>query len=52
DSHIRAIQNRLRDHFATHVSIHHTPKKGRIELDYYGEDDLQRVLDLLGIGEL
>jgi ParB family chromosome partitioning protein len=52
DSHIRAIQNRLRDHFATHVSIHHSPKKGRIELDYYGEDDLQRVLDLLGIGEL
>jgi ParB family chromosome partitioning protein len=52
DSHIRAIQNRLRDHFATHVSIHHSPKKGRIELDYYGDDDLQRVLDLLGIGEI
>lgn len=52
DSHIRAIQNRLRDHFATHVSVHHTPKKGRIELEYYGDDDLQRVLDLLGIGEI
>lgn len=51
-SHIRAIQNRLRDHFATHVSVHHTPKKGRIELEFYGDDDLQRLLDLLGIGEI
>lgn len=52
DSHIRAIQSRLRDHFATHVSVHHSPKKGRIELEYYGDDDLQRLLDLLGIGEI
>ncbi len=52
DSQIRAIQNRLRDHFATHVSVHHSPKKGRIELEYYGDDDLQRLLDLLGIGEI
>lgn len=49
DAHIRALQSQLRDHFATHVQIHHTPKKGRIELEYYGNDDLQRILDLLGI---
>ena len=42
----------LRDRFATHVSIHHGAKKGRIELEYYGDDDLQRLLDLLGIEDL
>ncbi len=52
DAHMRAIQNKLRDRFATHVMIHHGSKKGRIELEYYGDDDLQRLLDLLGIGDL
>jgi ParB family chromosome partitioning protein len=52
DSHVRAIQNKLRDHFATHVQVHHGPRKGRIELEYYGNDDLHRLLELLGIGEI
>lgn len=52
DAHIRALQNKLRDRFATHVSIHHGAKKGRIELEYYGDDDLQRLLDLLGVEDL
>jgi ParB family chromosome partitioning protein len=49
DVQINAITNRLRDRLATHVSIHHAPKKGRIEIEYYGDDDLQRVLELLGV---
>ncbi|MCU0779676.1 MAG: ParB/RepB/Spo0J family partition protein [Akkermansiaceae bacterium] len=49
DVHVRAITNRLRTHLATHVAIHHSPKKGRIEIEYYGNDDLQRLLDLLGL---
>ncbi|MCH7226525.1 ParB/RepB/Spo0J family partition protein [Haloferula sp. A504] len=52
DPHIRALQNKLRDHFATHVKVHHGSTKGRIELEYYGDDDLQRILELLGIGEI
>lgn len=43
------IQNKLREQFATHVTLVHTPKKGRIELEYYGDEDLQRILDLLGL---
>lgn len=49
DAQIRAIQSQLRDRFATHVQVHHGMKKGRIEMEYYGNDDLQRILDLLGI---
>ncbi|HEX4085739.1 MAG TPA: ParB/RepB/Spo0J family partition protein [Chthoniobacteraceae bacterium] len=44
------MQNRLQQHLATHVSLHHSDKRGRIEIDYYGKDDLQRILDLLGLG--
>ncbi|BCU75605.1 ParB/RepB/Spo0J family partition protein [Luteolibacter sp. LG18] len=52
DAHIRAIENRLRDLFATHVAITHSTKKGKIELEYYGNDDLQRILELLGADEV
>jgi ParB family transcriptional regulator, chromosome partitioning protein len=52
DTHIRAIENRLRELFATHVSIQHSAKKGKIELEYYGNDDLQRILELLGADEV
>lgn len=47
----RQIANSLREHFATHVALNHSPKKGKIEIEYYGDDDLTRILDLLGISE-
>ncbi len=46
---IGEIQNRLQQHLATHVTIHHGEKRGRIEIEYYGSDDLQRVLGALGL---
>lgn len=47
--HLVDVQNRLRDKFATHVTLVHGGKKGRIEIEYYGEDDLGRILDSLGM---
>lgn len=46
---IEDLQNRLQQHLATHVSIRHAEKRGRIEIEYYGEDDLQRVVNALGL---
>ena len=43
------ISEKLRQRFSTHVSVVHSPKKGRIELEYYGNDDLDRLLELLGV---
>jgi ParB family transcriptional regulator, chromosome partitioning protein len=43
------LQNRLQQHLATHVTIHHGDKRGRIEIEYYGTDDLQRVVTALGL---
>jgi ParB family transcriptional regulator, chromosome partitioning protein len=31
------------------VSIHHGEKRGRIEIEYYGDDDLQRIVAALGL---
>lgn len=51
EPHLRDLENRLRTVFSTQVQISHTPKKGRIEIEYYGNDDLQRILELLGVDE-
>src|SRR6059036_2005796 len=46
---VEDLQNRLQQHLATHVTIHHGDKRGRIEIDYYGTDDLQRIVTSLGL---
>lgn len=46
---IQHLQNRLRQYLATHVALKHGDKKGSIEIEYYGNDDLQRILDVLGM---
>jgi ParB family transcriptional regulator, chromosome partitioning protein len=47
---IQELENRLQQQLGTHVTIHHGEKRGRIEIEYYGNDDLQRVVDALGLG--
>ncbi len=42
-------QNCLRDHLATSVRLVPGSKKGKIEIEYYGDEDLQRVMDVMGI---
>jgi len=48
---VEDLQNRLQQHLATHVTIHHADKRGRIEIEYYGADDLQRIVTALGLPE-
>ncbi len=48
---LRAIEQKLTRHFATAAAVHHGDKKGRVELEYYGVDDLNRLLGLMGLGE-
>lgn len=48
---IQHLENRLQQHLATRVEIHHGDKKGKILLEYFGNDDLQRILTQLGLPE-
>jgi len=43
------LENRLQQYLATHVTIHHGEKRGRIEIEFYGSDDLERVVTALGL---
>ncbi len=46
---VEDLQNRLQQHLATHVTVYHGEKRGRIEIEYYGNDDLQRIVTALGL---
>jgi ParB family chromosome partitioning protein len=49
-SEIESIQRRLTSHLGARVAVVHSPKKGRIVIEYRGNDDLQRILEKLGVG--
>lgn len=48
---IESVEQRLISRLSTNVSIQHGDKKGRIEIDYYGTEDMNRLLALLGVEE-
>ena len=47
DVEIKSIAEKLSKSFSTKVSIKHGQKKGEIRIEYYGNDDLDRILKIL-----
>ena len=47
DAALKDIQKRLQTHLGTNVELRHSPKHGRIVIDYYGSEDLERIIDKL-----
>jgi ParB family chromosome partitioning protein len=46
---VEHLQSRLQEYLGTRVILHHGEKQGRIEIEYYGADDLQRIVQLIGL---
>ncbi|GAT31624.1 chromosome partitioning protein, ParB family [Terrimicrobium sacchariphilum] len=46
---LQRVQNLLTHRLATRVVIHHSEKRGTIHIEYYGSDDLNRLLGELGV---
>ncbi len=47
DAQIAALEERLIKHLGTKVRINHKGKRGRIEIDYYSLEELDRLLEIL-----
>lgn len=45
----KEIKNQLQTYLGTKVNISNKNNKGKIEIEYYSEDDLQRILDIINI---
>ncbi|HIG81765.1 MAG TPA: ParB/RepB/Spo0J family partition protein [Verrucomicrobiales bacterium] len=49
DVHITDLENRIKQTLGTQVSLRHRNGKGAITIKYFSEDDLERILGLLGV---
>lgn len=49
DPHVADVENRLRQHLATKVSVRYQEGKGSIEIRFFNDEDLNRILQLVGI---
>ncbi|WP_273853870.1 ParB/RepB/Spo0J family partition protein [Guptibacillus spartinae] len=47
DPFLKEKESSLREKFGTSVSIKRSKKKGKIEIEFFSEDDLNRILDVL-----
>ena len=43
------VRDKLQDYFGTKVNLNSSKNKGKIEIEYYSEEDLQRILDIINI---
>ena len=46
---IRDLEKRIGEHLNSRVSIKHSTKKGKITIEYFGNEDLERILEKIGI---
>lgn len=46
---VAGIEKKLTSFLGARVALQHTPKKGKIVIAYAGNDDLQRILEKLGV---
>lgn len=49
DVFVQATESQLREYFGTQVQIKKVKNKGKIEIEFYSEDDLQRILEILAL---
>ena len=49
DVHITALQSRLQERFGTKVLLRYRKGKGAVEIRFFNDDDLERVLEVIGV---
>jgi len=51
DPYVRELEDRIRERLAAKVSLEYKDGRGKITVTFSSDDDLQRILDALGISE-
>ncbi|HTA29780.1 MAG TPA: ParB/RepB/Spo0J family partition protein [Candidatus Cybelea sp.] len=49
DANIAEVENRLRERFGTKVRLKYAQGKGAIEISFFNDDDLERILQIVGV---
>jgi ParB family transcriptional regulator, chromosome partitioning protein len=48
-SHVAHLENRLRERFGTKVQLRYKQGKGSLEIRFFNDDDLERILQIVGV---
>jgi ParB family chromosome partitioning protein len=48
-SHVNDLENRLRERFGTKVQLRYKQGKGSLEIRFFNDDDLDRILQIVGV---
>jgi len=49
DPHVADVESKLREVFATKVQLHYAQGKGAVEIAFYSDAELERILQILGV---
>jgi ParB family chromosome partitioning protein len=49
DAHVANLENRIREKLGTKVNLRYAQGKGGLEISFYSDDELERILQILGI---
>ncbi len=49
DPHVADLEAKLREVFATKVQVHYAQGKGSVEISFFSEQELERILQILGV---
>lgn len=49
DAHVQDLENRIRERFGTRVHVRYRQGRGAVEIQFHSDDELGRVLEVLGI---
>ncbi len=50
DTHLASLENKLRERLGTKVHLRYAKGKGSVEIAFFSDEDLERVLQILGVG--
>jgi ParB family chromosome partitioning protein len=49
DTHVASLENRIRERVGTKVNLRYAKGKGRVEIAFFSDDELDRILQILGV---
>jgi ParB family transcriptional regulator, chromosome partitioning protein len=49
DAHVLHLENKIRERLGTKVRLHYASGKGSLDISFFSDDDLERILQILGI---
>jgi ParB family transcriptional regulator, chromosome partitioning protein len=49
DTHVTDLENRLRERLGTKVHLRYARGKGSVEISFFSDDELERILQILGV---